>query len=59
MTEANLKVDGGEVVLIVGAATFLLPCGFTQAMQLYAISLGSPAAVTDRVSAPSAGSPRS
>lgn len=26
-----------------GAATFLLPCGFTQAVQLYAISTGSPA----------------
>jgi sulfite exporter TauE/SafE/copper chaperone CopZ len=26
-----------------GAATFLLPCGFTQAVQLYAISTGDPA----------------
>ncbi|MCL3862765.1 sulfite exporter TauE/SafE family protein [Actinotalea sp. K2] len=25
-----------------GAATFLLPCGFTQAVQLYALSTGSP-----------------
>jgi uncharacterized protein len=28
-------------VALAGAATFLLPCGFTQAMQVYAISLGS------------------
>jgi sulfite exporter TauE/SafE/plastocyanin domain-containing protein/copper chaperone CopZ len=27
--------------MILGALTFLLPCGFTQAMQLYAISTGS------------------
>lgn len=27
---------------ILGASTFFLPCGFTQAMQLYAISTGSP-----------------
>lgn len=27
--------------MIVGALTFFLPCGFTQAMQLYAISTGS------------------
>lgn len=26
-----------------GAATFVLPCGFTQAMQIYAVSTGSPA----------------
>ena len=25
-----------------GAATFFLPCGFTQAVQLYALSTGSP-----------------
>lgn len=29
-------------LLAAGAATFLLPCGFTQAMQLYAISVGDP-----------------
>lgn len=29
---------------LVGAATFLLPCGFTQAAQVYAISTGSPMA---------------
>ena len=30
--------------VIVGAATFFLPCGFTQAVQLYAFSTGSPKA---------------
>jgi sulfite exporter TauE/SafE len=29
--------------LSAGAATFVLPCGFTQAMQIYAVSTGSPA----------------
>lgn len=29
---------------LLGAITFFLPCGFTQAMQLYAISTGSPVA---------------
>lgn len=29
---------------IMGATTFFLPCGFTQAMQLYAISTGNPLA---------------
>lgn len=29
---------------IMGATTFFLPCGFTQAMQLYAISTGNPIA---------------
>ena len=28
---------------LVGAATFFLPCGFTQAVQVYALSTGSPA----------------
>lgn len=27
--------------MVLGAATFFLPCGFTQAMQLYAVSTGS------------------
>ncbi len=27
---------------VLGAATFFLPCGFTQSMQLYALSTGSP-----------------
>jgi len=30
------------VPFFLGAATFFLPCGFTQAMQLYALSLGDP-----------------
>jgi uncharacterized protein len=30
------------VPFILGAFTFFLPCGFTQAMQLYALSLGDP-----------------
>ncbi|HCU71172.1 MAG TPA: hypothetical protein DIC35_05490 [Candidatus Moranbacteria bacterium] len=28
--------------MLLGAMTFFLPCGFTQAMQLYAVSTGSP-----------------
>jgi uncharacterized protein len=31
-------------VVLAGAATFFLPCGFTQAVQLYAFSTGSPRA---------------
>ena len=31
-------------VAVAGAATFFLPCGFTQAVQLYAFSTGSPRA---------------
>lgn len=30
------------VPVFLGAATFFLPCGFTQSMQLYAMSLGDP-----------------
>jgi hypothetical protein len=30
--------------VVLGAATFFLPCGFTQAIQIYALSTGSPAA---------------
>ena len=30
--------------VVAGAATFFLPCGFTQAVQLYAFSTGSPSA---------------
>ena len=30
------------VPFVLGAATFFLPCGFTQAMQLYALTLGDP-----------------
>ncbi|WP_225753607.1 sulfite exporter TauE/SafE family protein [Actinotalea sp. Marseille-Q4924] len=39
------RADGGyrdSRTAALGAATFLLPCGFTQAVQLYAISTGSP-----------------
>jgi len=35
---------GDRGAAVAGAATFLLPCGFTQAMQLYAVSLRSPGA---------------
>ena len=41
----GLKTKGKEYShknsLVAGALTFFLPCGFTQAMQLYAISTGS------------------
>jgi hypothetical protein len=31
-----------HVPFVLGALTFFLPCGFTQSMQLYALSLGNP-----------------
>lgn len=34
--------DRPWVPLVLGALTFFLPCGFTQSMQLYALSTGSP-----------------
>lgn len=41
----GLHADGNEYshagALLLGAATFFIPCGFTQAMQLYAVSTGS------------------
>ena len=41
----GIKDDGKEYshrsTMITGALTFFLPCGFTQAMQLYAVSTGS------------------
>ena len=39
----NIKWDGNTKIstLITGAATFFLPCGFTLAMQVYAVSTGS------------------
>ncbi len=47
----RLGIDEGSVVaysdtraLALGAATFFLPCGFTQAVQVYALSTGSPLA---------------
>jgi len=33
----------GTAPMLIGAATFFLPCGFTQALQLYVLSQGSPA----------------
>ncbi|WP_062293819.1 urease accessory protein UreH domain-containing protein [Demequina phytophila] len=43
---ARADVGGAGVLraMAVGAATFFLPCGFTQAVQLYALSTGSPVA---------------
>jgi sulfite exporter TauE/SafE/copper chaperone CopZ len=35
------KVYSHEQTMLLGALTFFLPCGFTQAMQLYAISTGN------------------
>lgn len=40
MSEANGEYSHGGT-FIAGALTFFLPCGFTQAMQLYAITTGS------------------
>ena len=44
----GMRDDGGEYshkeAFIGGALTFFLPCGFTQAMQLYAVTTGSFAA---------------
>ena len=46
---ARLGLTGGEIgaysdgrAAILGAATFFLPCGFTQAVQIFALSTGSP-----------------
>lgn len=40
--EHNEKEYSHKNSMILGAMTFFLPCGFTQAMQLYAISTGDP-----------------
>jgi len=40
--EASEKEYSHKNSFIMGASTFFLPCGFTQAMQLFAISSGSP-----------------
>ncbi len=40
--EHNEKEYSHKNSLVLGALTFFLPCGFTQAMQLYAISTGNP-----------------
>jgi sulfite exporter TauE/SafE/plastocyanin domain-containing protein/copper chaperone CopZ len=41
--QAELEYSNNNAALM-GAMTFFLPCGFTQAMQLYAMSTGSPTA---------------
>lgn len=45
----RLGIDGKQVTtysdrraMLLGAASFFLPCGFTQAIQVYALSTGSP-----------------
>ena len=45
----RLGVDGAAITgysdpraAVLGVATFFLPCGFTQAVQVYALSTGSP-----------------
>lgn len=40
LTESNNPF----IPMLAGAGTFFLPCGFTQSMQLYALSLGDPKA---------------
>lgn len=40
--EQSEKEYSSKNSFIMGASTFFLPCGFTQAMQLFAISSGSP-----------------
>lgn len=40
--EKSTKEYSHKNSAVMGALTFFLPCGFTQAMQLYAISTGSP-----------------
>lgn len=40
--EQSEKEYSNKNSFIMGASTFFLPCGFTQAMQLFAISSGSP-----------------
>ena len=35
------NLDGPFVPLLLGAATFFLPCGFTQSMQIYTLTSGS------------------
>lgn len=41
--QSELEYSNKNAALM-GAATFFLPCGFTQAMQLYAMSTGNPVA---------------
>ena len=35
------RIDHGTMPFLIGVATFFMPCGFTQSMQLYALSTGS------------------
>ncbi len=39
--KSEVKEYSHKAAILSGAATFFLPCGFTQAMQLYAVSSGS------------------
>lgn len=39
--QKEVKEYSHRRAVVLGAATFFLPCGFTQAMQLYAVSTGS------------------
>lgn len=39
--KTEVKEYNHKAAILSGAATFFLPCGFTQAMQLYAVSSGS------------------
>lgn len=41
VSEKLLSADKKSVPFILGALTFFLPCGFTQSLQLYAMSTGS------------------
>ncbi len=38
----HVETYSNKNAVLMGASTFFLPCGFTQAMQLYAMSTGSP-----------------
>lgn len=40
-TQGVTKINHTLTPLLIGAATFFLPCGFTQSMQLYTLSTGS------------------
>jgi uncharacterized protein len=46
MKERNEKEYSHSNAFLLGAMTFFLPCGFTQAMQLYAMSTGNPVAAS-------------
>ena len=39
--QSHTEGQTGPIVLLLGAATFFLPCGFTQALQLYVLAKGS------------------